>query len=54
MDKKPFEFPQECPPRDQKFDKGAIVDVVENEIEPRKAEQSTREQNMSADTKNLF
>ena len=44
-DNKPYEFPQECPSRDQKFDKGVIIDVVENEITPRKAEQSTLEQN---------
>lgn len=54
MEKKPFEFPQECPPRDQKFDKGVIVDVVENEIEPRKAEQSTHEQNKSVDRGSSF
>lgn len=35
-DSKPYEFPQECPQRDQKFDKGVIVDVVENEIKPNK------------------
>lgn len=33
---KPYEFPQECPQRDQKLDKGVIVDVVENEIKPNK------------------
>lgn len=49
MDKdnvKPYEFPQECPARDQKLDKGVIVDVVENEIKVRKAEQSTPEHSM--------
>lgn len=45
-DNKPYEFPQECPQRDKKLDKGVIVDVVENEIEPRKAEQSTHEHSM--------
>lgn len=34
--KKPYEFPQECPERDQKFNKAVIVDVVENEINPNK------------------
>lgn len=52
--KKPYEFPQECPQRDKKYDKGVIVDVVENEIKVRTQEQSTLEQNMSADTKRSF
>ncbi len=48
MDKeyKPYEFPQECPARDVKLDKGVIIDVVENEITPHKEEQSTPSQNM--------
>lgn len=48
MDKenKPYEFPQECPSRDQKLDKGVIIDVVEHEITPRKAEQSTPSHSM--------
>ncbi len=45
-DSKPYEFPQECPARDQKLDKGVIVDVVENEIKVRKEEQSTPEHSM--------
>lgn len=46
MEHKPYEFPQEMPAKDQKLDKGVIIDVVENEIEVRKAEQSTREHSM--------
>ena len=37
---KPYEFPQECPPRDVKIDKGVIVDVVEHEVAPRKTEEN--------------
>ena len=37
---KPYEFPQECPPKDVKIDKGVIVDVVEHEVTPRKNEQN--------------
>ena len=43
---KPFEFPQEMPQKDQKLDKGVIIDVVEHEITPRKEEQSTHEHSM--------
>lgn len=46
MDKKPYEFPQEMPERDQKLDKGVIVDVVENEIKVQKEGQSTPERSM--------
>lgn len=35
---KPFEFPQECPEKDRKLDKGVIVDVVENEIKVKNGE----------------
>lgn len=34
---KPYVFPEECPARDRKIDKAVIVDVVENEIYPQKA-----------------
>ena len=43
---KPYQFPQECPERDVKLDKGVIIDVVEHEITPRKEEQSTHEHSM--------
>lgn len=46
MENKPYEFPQEMPPKDQKLDKGVIVDVVENEIKVRKEDQSTPEHSM--------
>ena len=49
MDKnsnKPYVFPEECPSREQKIDKGVIIDVVENEIKVQKEEQSTPEHSM--------
>ena len=45
-DNKPYEFPHEFPEKDQKYDKGVIVDVVENEIKVRNTEQSTHEHSM--------
>lgn len=45
-DVKPYENPLECPPRDVKIDKGVIVDVVEHEIAPRKADQTTPSHSM--------
>ncbi len=40
-DEKPYEFPQEMPEKDQKFDKGIIIDVVENEIKVDKNNENT-------------
>lgn len=43
---KPYQFPQEMPERERKYDKGVIIDVVENEINPHNTEQSTHEHSM--------
>ena len=43
---KPYEFPQECPQRDVKIDKGVIVDVVEHEVKPRKEDPATPSHSM--------
>ncbi len=43
---KPFVFPEEMPAKDQKIDKGVIVDVVENEIKVQKQDQTTHEHSM--------
>lgn len=51
---KPYIFPEELPAREQKIDNGCIVDVVVNEIQPPKPEQTTREQYMSEQNKNRF
>lgn len=40
-DNKPYEFPAEMPEREQKLDKGVIIDVVENEIKVKNSEKDT-------------
>lgn len=38
---KPYEFPTEMPQKDQKLDKGVIIDVVENEIKVDKSNEQS-------------
>ncbi|MBQ4128972.1 MAG: hypothetical protein IJD68_04285 [Ruminococcus sp.] len=38
---KPFVFPEEMPAKDQKIDKGVIIDVVENEVKVNKNEENS-------------
>lgn len=52
MSKKKIErpyFPMEFPSREQKIDHGAIVDVVVNEVDPQKGEQTIPGQEMWED-----